>query len=182
MSHEGASARTTGDDVADIGANRADAGGDLQQIQNLLFGAQAREFEEQLQRLERLVEERLGQLSTRVEEQLQRLEKSLSERLESSLAEESTQRTGENEALQAKLTELAAELEHSGAALGAQQREAAENVRDALQQLQASQEALVQQRTDHLESELQQSRRQLNDDKLSKQALSKLLEELAQKL
>lgn len=151
------------------------AGSDLQQIQDLLFGAQAREIEGKLQSLEHHFNGRLEQLTQSFDAQIETLSSLLAEQGE----KERSERQLGHEVVAKSVEDLRANLSGALSDLSAQQQQAQ---REIAQELQASNSQLAEkmaQQNEQLMGQFQRGQSELEKDKMSKKAMAKLLNDLA---
>ncbi|MGB0866257.1 MAG: hypothetical protein ACPGSC_07095 [Granulosicoccaceae bacterium] len=177
MSKKSSMAKSQADNVSDF-AEASAKRSDLQQIQSLLFGAQVREIEGSLQQLESRFNERLDLVVSQFEAQLQQLTAKLGDQL----ARETDARQVDQKSINDSVLALGASVERSMASVADAQSQQKQAFSLALRELKVGQEELLKQQGERLDRELQQSHRDLSQDKLSKRDLSELLEGLAAKL
>ena len=156
---------------AELGAG----GSDLQQIQNLLFGAQAREIEANLQLLEGRFNERMDQMSQAFDEQLEKLGALMSGQLE----KERTERALGQEVVVERVDELRSGLAGALSDLSERHQQARREIAEELQVSSGKLTAQMALQSQQLSSQFQQGQSALDESKLSKQAMAKLLNELA---
>ena len=155
--------------------DRGVGGNDLQQIQNLLFGAQTREIESNLQLLENRLNQRMDQTSQSFDEQIEKLGALMSAQLE----QERTERALGQEVVAESVEELRSSLTGALADLSERHQQAK---REMAEELQVSSSKLVAQmalQSQQLSSQFQKGQSELDENKLSKKAMAKLLNELA---
>lgn len=181
MSKKASSARVHSDTESSFPDGPAVSGGlgaggnDLQQIQNLLFGAQAREIDVNLQSLENRLNERMDQMSQAFDEQIEKLGALMSGQLE----KERTERGLGQEVVVESVDELRSGLTGALSDLSERHQQArlemAEELKVSSDKL-ATQMALQNQQ---LLSRFQQGQSELDESKMSKKAMATLLNELA---
>lgn len=150
-------------------------GNDLQQIQNLLFGAQAREIDVNLQLLENRLNERMDQMSQAFDEQIKKLGALMSGQLEKERTERELGQEIVVESVDELRSSLTIVLSNLSESHQQARREMAEELKESSDKL-AAQMALQHQQ---LSSQFQQGQSELDESKLSKKTMAKLLNELA---
>lgn len=163
---------------SDAGAQSGElgaGGNDLKQIQNLLFGAQAREIEANLQLLENRLNERMDRMSQAFDEQFERLGALMSGQLE----KEQTERALGQEIVVESVDELRSSLTGALSDLSGRHQLARREMAEELQVSSGKLAAQMALQNQQLSSQFQQGQSELDESKLSKKAMAKLLNELA---
>ncbi|MFO1506337.1 MAG: hypothetical protein U1F23_04555 [Lysobacterales bacterium] len=157
----------------------------VEQIRDILFGGQMRDYERrfealnqrleaELKRLAGVTEQRVAELGKRLDEQLDRLGRTLHQ--------ESQERNRAVDAAETRLQQAARvardEVGTTIEALRHEQSDAAERARAALAELRTAFEA----RAGEIHSDLERTRERLHGDKVGRQDLAEMLTELALRL
>jgi|GEM_PF-4409349 len=150
-------------------------GNDLQQIQNLLFGAQAREIDDNLQLLEIRITERLDQLSASFESRIE----SLSAALVDQIDKERSERLSGHDAVVRSVDELRTNLNSALSDIAQQQQQARLEINEELQASHSKLSSQMESQKDQLLNRIQQGDSELDKNKLSRKAMAKLLNDLA---
>jgi DNA repair exonuclease SbcCD ATPase subunit len=180
--------RTTADDTpatAREAGTEMLGGGNLDQVREILFGAQSRGMDKRLARLEEELPKRVAEIREELKRGIANLETyarkeidSLNERLNA----ESKERGKDDEELGAKLDEAARGLRKEVAQLGerstAAQRELRQQILDQAKRLDDE----IQRRTDDLTSALARAVEELRSEKADRKAVAGILHEVAMRL
>lgn len=158
---------------------------DLEQIREIIFGAQARDYQRRLELLQQKVEASLGRLDEQVTKQMEALESSFDERLAAmtdKLGEQATRAEDELSSLDIKLAGMGKELaeqlnavdEFAARATGELKQQLDSEVADVRK---AGSDALAR-----LKQELESALGEVDHLKLGREKFADLLDELARRL
>lgn len=151
------------------------AASDLQQVQNLLFGAQAREIEQNMRSLEDRIDQRFDLLAQSMESKLDELTRALT----AQVGEERNERLLSCEVLSKGVEELRAGVKVAVSELSEQQQSARDEIAQDLESAKSSLSTQLLVQGEELTSQFSSKHSELDEAKLSKKALSKLLSDLA---
>lgn len=164
----------------DIGADR-----NVDQIRDILFGGQMRDYERRFQELNERIEADLASLRQDQERRFNQLDKRLDEQLErlsKALRQEVSDRTAAQDDLESRLGQSArsqrAEINAAIDGLGQELSAGEERLRSALAEL----DAALKDQAGRLSQNLARSRDELRADKVGREDLAALMTELALRL
>ncbi len=151
---------------------------ELQQVQELLFGSQAREIDNNLQALEQRFDERLDAMRQSYEAQIQ----ALNDVIAVQAKKESAARLAGYKALAIEIESVRAHAGDTIADLQEQQRQLKKTSSDNLDAAMTKLEAQWEKKSSKLASDVWQKHDALDKSKVNKKVMSKLLSNLATEL
>ncbi len=159
--------------------------GDIEKVRDILFGKYVSSFEERFAQLEQRLEADVETLKTRLSEKIEAMDEAVNQslaRLDKQLAKEKSSRDSELRSLQNVLSEAETALKHSIAVMEDQANQDLASVRASLEE--SHQELLDQTLSVQAElvGELEAQKQELEGDKVGRQALALMLDEVAVKL
>ncbi len=159
--------------------------GDIEKVRDILFGKYVSNFEERFAQLEQRLEADVETLKSRLSEKLESMDDAVNQslkRLDDQIAKEQKNRDSELRSLQNVLSEAESALQHSIAAMEDQANQDLSAVRASLEE---SHQELLDQTLSvqaQLLGELENQKEELQGDKVGRQALALMLDEVAVKL
>ncbi len=159
--------------------------GDIEKVRDILFGKYVASFEDRFAQLEQRLEADVETLKDRLSEKLDSMDDAVNEslaRLDGQIAKEQKNRDSELRSLQNVLTEAETALKHSISAMEDQANQDLAAVRASLEE---SHQELLDQTLSvqaQLVGELENQKQELEGDKVGRQALALMLDEVAVKL
>lgn len=148
--------------------------GDIEKVRDILFGKYVNSFEGRFAELESRMEADLDELKQRLTDKISEMDEAVNKsmaRFDERLAEEQQSRDGELVSMQAMLGEAETKLQH---AISMMEDETSQN-------LQAIRDSIGSAR-EELAKESAEQQRKLEDDKVGRQSLAHMLDEIALKL
>ena len=159
--------------------------GDIEKVRDILFGKYVASFEERFAQLESRLEADVETLKDRLTEKLEQMDQAVSDslaKLDNQIEKEQESRNSELKSVQNTLSEAETALKHSIALMEDQANQDLASVRASLEE--SHQELLDQTLSVQAElvSQLETQREELKGDKVSRDALALMLDEVAVKL
>lgn len=159
--------------------------GDIEKVRDILFGKYVSNFEDRFAQLEKRLEADVETLKTRLSDKIESMDEAVNQslaRLDGQIAKEKASRDSELRSLQNVLAEAETALKHSIAVMEDQANQDLASVRASLEE--SHQELLDQTLSVQAElvSELEAQKQELEGDKVGRQALALMLDEVAVKL
>ncbi len=159
--------------------------GEIDKVRDILFGKYVSDFEHRFAELEARLEKDVEQLKDRLSTKISGMDSAVNDslaRLDKLFSQEQKQRDSEMASLHKTLDEARNTLQHSIALMEDQANQDLKAVRDALKE--SHEELLDQARAaqDAITKQLEEQREELQSDKVSRQTLALMLDEVAVKL
>ena len=159
--------------------------GDIEKVRDILFGKYVADFKQRFAELEERLEDDVEQLKQRLSDKIESMDDAVNqslERLDQQILREQNNRDNELSSLQKTFNEAEAALNHSINMIEDQGNQDLQNVQASIEQshqdlIEASQAAQLQ-----LSKQLEQQKAYLEEDKVGRQSLALMLDEVAIKL
>lgn len=162
-----------------------DESGNVDQIRNILFGSQMREYDGRFQKLEDRLTREAGDLRSDLQRQLQALESFMKGEVESMANRVKTEQSERGQAFEHLAHEMAETARGLELKISNLDSQAAKDIRDLRAQLLEQSKALsaeLKEKHDHLKGQLDHEAGQIRDAMTGREALAEMLSEVALRL